>query len=149
MTNNVCRRMAVETMKVNIYYSRNSASVEKRGKLAWVAELTKDGGSYFYSEEGSTIRIAKWQYERVLGNPYAYYFSTALRLHCVCQQNPGFDLTFLTVDGIKEEIRRNHLCMDSIKPKAERALYRDFMRHVAAHPDDPQLAIKANLILDA
>ena len=85
----------------------------------------------------------------MLGNPYAYYFSTALRLHCVCQQNPGLDLTFITIDGTKEEIRRNHLCMDSIKPKAERALYRDFMRHVAAHPDDPQLAIKANLLLDA
>jgi len=55
----------------------------------------------------------------------------------------------MTVDGIKEEIRRNDLCMDSIKPKAERALYRDFMLHVAAHPDDPRLAIKANLILDA
>ena len=136
-------------MKVNIYYSRECASVEKQGKLAWVAELTKDGDRYFYSEEGRTIRIAKWQYERVLGNPYAYYFSTALRLHCVCQQNPGLDLTFMTVDGIKEEIRRNHLCMDSIKPKAERALYRDFMLHVAAHPDDPQLAIKANLILEA
>ncbi len=95
--------MAVETMKVNIHYLRECASVEKQGRFAWVAELTKDGDRYFYSEEGRTIRIAKWQYERVLGNPYAYYFSTALRLHCVCQHNPGLDLTFMTVDGIKEE----------------------------------------------
>jgi hypothetical protein len=135
-------------MKVNVYYLRECASVEKQRKLAWVTELTKDGDRYFYSEESRTIRIAKWQYERVLRNPYAYYFSTALRLHCVCQQNPRLDLTFMTVDGIKQEIRRNHLRIDGIKPKVERALYRDFMRHVAVHPDEPQLATKANLILE-
>ena len=47
----------------------------------YFAEAIEDGGKYYYRIDGFTIEIEKWEYERVLGNPRLYYFSTAAKLH--------------------------------------------------------------------
>src|SRR5437867_12577274 len=37
---------------------------------------------YYYAEEfGKFIEIEEWEYDRILNNPYLYYFSTALKKH--------------------------------------------------------------------
>ena len=39
-------------------------------------------GKYYYAEEfGKFIEIEEWEYDRILNNPYLYYFSTALKKH--------------------------------------------------------------------
>lgn len=39
-------------------------------------------GKYYYAEEfGKFIELREWEYERILNNPYLYYFSTALKKH--------------------------------------------------------------------
>ena len=120
----------------------------KDGEVAWVAELDEVGRNYFYSESDKTITITKKQYEMVQKNPYAYYFSTALRLHQRCQLDPNFDFTFLTFDEIKTCTEEIEKCK-SIENKRifEASLYRAFVRHAAANPDDPDLVEKAELVL--
>jgi hypothetical protein len=39
-------------------------------------------GKHYYTEGfGKFIPIERWEYERILSNPYHYYFSTALKKH--------------------------------------------------------------------
>lgn len=52
-----------------------------KGDNTYFAEAIESGGKYFYRIDGYTIEIKKWEYEKVIGNPRLYYFSTALKLH--------------------------------------------------------------------
>lgn len=41
----------------------------------------KMGNKYYYLAQGYIIKIKQWEYERLHGDLYLYYFTTALRLH--------------------------------------------------------------------
>jgi hypothetical protein len=44
--------------------------------------LFATNGKYYYGEAFQKfIEIEEWEYHRILGNPYLYYFSTALKKH--------------------------------------------------------------------
>lgn len=45
------------------------------------AEAIKYGEKFYYRVNGTTVEIADYEFEKVLGNPRLYYFSTALKLH--------------------------------------------------------------------
>lgn len=46
------------------------------------AEVLENDGMYYYRAKGVTIEIPEYCYQMVIVNPYLYYFSSALRLHC-------------------------------------------------------------------
>jgi hypothetical protein len=62
-----------------------------RGEVAWVAVLVQIDGNHYYSEtyRKGQIEIEKWQYDRVLKNPEAAYFTTALELHLKLNRSLG------------------------------------------------------------
>jgi hypothetical protein len=56
---------------------------------------------YYYSEEfGKFIEIEKWEYDRILNNPYLYYFSTALNKHFEWAAAVGKATTLTFLDTI-------------------------------------------------
>ena len=72
--------MAVETMKVNIYYSRECASVQKQGKLAWVAELTKMVTVTFIQKRAGQLELLNGNMRECWETRMLITF----RLHCDC-----------------------------------------------------------------
>lgn len=46
------------------------------------AEAIQDGGKCYYRVGSTMVEIDEDQYRHVIGNPFLYYFSTALKLHC-------------------------------------------------------------------
>jgi len=48
---------------------------------SYYAEIIEDAGVYTYSIDGVKVDAEKWEIDRVLANPYMYYFSMALKLH--------------------------------------------------------------------
>jgi hypothetical protein len=59
-------------------------------------------GKYYYGETfNRLIEIEEWEYQRVMNNPYLYYFSTALQKHgqwCIANRKGG-TLTFAEALG--------------------------------------------------
>jgi hypothetical protein len=51
------------------------------GHFQYAAEAIQENGKYYYRVDDTTVEIAKSEYNAAIGNPYLYYFSTALRLH--------------------------------------------------------------------
>jgi hypothetical protein len=51
------------------------------GYFQYAAEAIEENGRHYYRVEDTTVGITKSEYDRVIGNPCLYYFSTALRLH--------------------------------------------------------------------
>jgi hypothetical protein len=51
--------------------------------LRCLAEAYKYKGRYYYRVGDTTIEITNTQYTQVIANPHLYYFSTALKLHCL------------------------------------------------------------------
>ena len=47
----------------------------------YLAEAIKDKKRYYYRVDDVTVEITKYEYDKVMVNPYLYYFSTALKLH--------------------------------------------------------------------
>lgn len=56
---------------------------EERAKVEYLAEAYKYKGRYYYRVGDTTIEITNTQYAQVIANPHLYYFSTALKLHCL------------------------------------------------------------------
>jgi hypothetical protein len=59
-------------------------------------------GTYYYGEAFQKfIEIEEWEYHRILGNPYLYYFSTALKKHFEWEdaRRKGTTLAFSEVLG--------------------------------------------------
>jgi len=50
-------------------------------------------GKYYYGETfNRLIEIEEWEYQRIMNNPYLYYFSTALQKHgqwCIANRKGG------------------------------------------------------------
>jgi len=65
--------------------SRTAWLSNEEADVPWVKAnciLLAVSGRYYYSESFTNfIQIQKWEYERILKNPYLYYFSTALEKH--------------------------------------------------------------------
>lgn len=45
------------------------------------AEAFGNDGKFYYRAKGVTIEIPEYRYQKVIANPYLYYFSSALWLH--------------------------------------------------------------------
>jgi hypothetical protein len=59
----------------------------------YIAEAIEDKGKYYYRIDNVTLEITQLEYSRAIGNPYLYYFSTALKLHNLIQhkkKNPDY-----------------------------------------------------------
>lgn len=59
----------------------------------YLAEAVEDGGKYYYRIDSMTLEITQLEYSRVIGNPYLYYFSTALKLQNLIEykkKNPDY-----------------------------------------------------------
>jgi hypothetical protein len=59
-------------------------------------------GNYYFGEAFlKFIEIEEWEYHRILGNPYLYYFSTALKKHFAWEdaRRKGTTLVFSEVLG--------------------------------------------------
>ncbi len=85
-------------MKIQTVYVTEENMDATYEKAEWLLLATK--GKYYYGETFQKfIEIEEWEYNRILGNPYLYYFSTALkkqgewRLAC----RKGTTLTFAQV----------------------------------------------------
>ncbi len=53
----------------------------------YFAEAIEDNGQYYYQVDSVKLKITQYEYNKVIINPYLYYFSTALRLHFLIQKN--------------------------------------------------------------
>ena len=51
------------------------------GYFQYPAEAIEKNCRYYYRVDDTIVEIPKSEYDRVIGNPRLYYFSTALRLH--------------------------------------------------------------------
>jgi len=51
----------------------------------YVAQAIKEKDKYYYCIDNTIIEISNKEYELVIGNPFLYYFSTALKLHTSIQ----------------------------------------------------------------
>ena len=72
--------------------------------------LLEAKGRYYYAEEfGKFIELERWEYEKILHNPYLYSFSTALVKHAVwCiardeQETLTFSQALGYTSAVKEE----------------------------------------------
>lgn len=64
-----------------------------RDHFNYLAEAIVDKGKYYYRVDNVTLEITQLEYSRVIGNPYLYYFSTALKMHFLIQhkkKNPDY-----------------------------------------------------------
>jgi len=48
----------------------------------YFSEAIENNGRYYYRINNVTLEINEYEYNHVISNPYLYYFSTALKLHC-------------------------------------------------------------------
>ena len=55
----------------------------------YAAEVLIDGDQFSYRARGVTVPITEHEARMVIGNPYMYYFSTALKLHNRIRQKIG------------------------------------------------------------
>jgi len=56
------------------------------GRFEYDAQTIDAGGRYYYRIGDTTIEVTRHEYDRVIGNPRLYYFSTAVKLHKVIQR---------------------------------------------------------------
>ncbi len=52
----------------------------------YVAEAIRDDDHWYYRAKGITLPITEHEFRMVTANPFAYYFSTALKLHLRLQR---------------------------------------------------------------
>ena len=57
-----------------------------KDNFEYLAEVIEDENRYYYRVDDVTLDITQLEYSRIIINPYLYYFSTALKLHCLIQK---------------------------------------------------------------
>lgn len=83
-------------IELGIYYDRHS---NDKAILKYFAKVTKEKNKYYYCIDNTTIEINNAEYERAIGNPFLYYFSTALRLQRLIKKkkkNPDWNRNIKT-----------------------------------------------------
>ena len=63
--------------------------IAQRSDNDYPAEVLNDGDQLRYRARGVTVPITEHEARMVIGNPYMYYFSTALKLHNRIRQKIG------------------------------------------------------------
>ena len=73
--------MEVLVRRVRIGLCGSNRSSHPDDEYHYWAEVFENQRKFFYRAEGVTIEIPEYRHQRVIGNPYLYYFSSALWLH--------------------------------------------------------------------
>ena len=68
--------MNITVWQLKLRYGGTSAY----GKPAYTAWAISCDRKYYYRVVNTTIPIEQWEFERVIENPWLYYFSTACKL---------------------------------------------------------------------
>jgi hypothetical protein len=76
--------MRITKLKICLRES-NASEITGNNLFQYFATAIECKGQYYYQVGDEILEIAQLEYERVIANPYLYYFSTALKLHFVIQ----------------------------------------------------------------
>ena len=53
------------------------------------AEVIEDGKKFYYRVNGTAVEMTRSEFDKVIANPFLYYFSTALKLHLRVERARG------------------------------------------------------------